>query len=115
MIRDNTVSFATDLAYGGTPEVIDLGGTNRGKGQPIECFIVGQSLAGVSAVVVLDGTTTSPATTRMTVVVAAAVLNAGVFRFFLPQNIQRYVTLGLTGASGGTYDAGIVIGSQSAA
>jgi hypothetical protein len=115
MLTDDKVMFAEALAYGGTPNVIDLGATAKAIGQPIKCFIVGHSLAGVTAIVVNDGTTSSPATTRMTIVVSAATLNAGVFEFYLPANTQRYITLAApTGGSGGTYTAGIVLGSQTA-
>ena len=115
MLLDSKNMFADGLAYNGTAAVIDLGGTDRGKGEPIKCFIAGHTLAGVTAVVVNDGTTSSPATLRLTIPFTAAMLNAGPLEFFLPTNVQRYVTLALTGATtGGTWDAGIVRGVQTA-
>jgi hypothetical protein len=115
MIEDNGLMFASALAYNGTAEVIDLGGTRRGIGQPIKCFIAGHTLTAVSAVNIVDGTTSSPATTRVIWTCAAAALNAGPIEFYLPDNIQRYVTITLTGATtGGTWDCGIVDGVQTA-
>ena len=115
MIKDNVGVFADALAYNGTASVVDLGGTRRGIGQPIKCFIAGHGLTAVSAVVIVDGTTSSPGTTRMTWIIAAAALNAGPIEFYLPDNCQRYVTISLTGATtGGTWDCGIVDGVQTA-
>jgi hypothetical protein len=115
MLKDNAGVFASALAYNGTAEVVDLGATRKGIGTPIKCFIAGHTLTAVSAVVILDGTTSSPATTRMTWVIAAAALNAGPIEFYLPDNIQRYVTISLTGATtGGTWDCGIADGVQTA-
>lgn len=115
MIQDNDSMFASALAYNGTAAVIDLGATRKAIGQPIKCFIAGHGLTAVSAVVIVDGTTSSPATTRMTWVIAAAALNAGPIEFYLPDNCQRYVTISLTGATtGGTWDCGISTGVQTA-
>jgi len=115
MLLDSENLFADGLAYDGTASVIDLGGTGRGNGEPIKCFINGHGLTAVSAVVIKDGTTSSPATTRDTLIFTAAMLNAGPIEFYLPSNVQRYVTMSLTGATtGGTWDAGIVRGVQTA-
>lgn len=115
MILDAKNLFADGLAYNGTSSVIDLENAGAGKGEPIKCFIAGSSLAGVTAVVIHDGTTSSPSTVRDTIIVSAATLNAGPYTFYLPEGTQRYVKIGaLTGGSAGTYTAGIVQGSQSA-
>jgi hypothetical protein len=115
MILDNNTLLASGLAYNGTALVVDTGALLKISGQPIKIFVEGHSLAGVTALVINDGPTSSPATLRATFAVTAAQLNAGVFEFYLPSNTQRYITIGgLTGGSGGTYDAGLVLGTQTA-
>ena len=115
MITDSEMMFADGLAYNGTAAVIDLEKTRKAIGQPIKCFIAGHTLTAVSAVNIVDGTTSSPATTRCIWTIAAAALNAGPIEFYLPDNCQRYVTITLTGATtGGTWDCGIVNGVQTA-
>jgi hypothetical protein len=117
MIRDNNASFAVDLAYDGTSSVVDTGITNPGKGEGLTIWVQGTGLTASSAVVLLDGTTSSPSTTRATYIVAAAALNAGLFEFKIPSNTQRYLKLSLTGATtGGTWNAGVSLaGNQTSA
>jgi hypothetical protein len=115
MILDYNNKLAVGLAYNGTATVLDTGGLLKIYGAPIKIVVEGHSLAGVTALVINDGPTSSPATLRATFSVTAAQLNAGVFEFYLPSNTQRYITIGgLTGGSGGTYDAYLVLGGQTA-
>lgn len=116
MILDNTLLFADSLAYGGTPTVLDLGGTGRGKGNPIKCFFTTEvALTGCTGIIVTDGATSSPADALLTLDEAdyAAV---GTYEFYLPSTVNRYVTIALEGTvSAGQYSSGIVMeGVQSA-
>lgn len=109
MTNDSLAMFANNLAYNGTASVIDLLSTQGAKGEPVKFYVQGHSLAGVSALTVSDGPTSSPATLRMTIVVTAAQLNAGPVEIILPSFTQRYVTMALTGGSAGTYTAAIML------
>lgn len=109
MLNDYYASLANGLAYGGTPSVVDLGSTMGALGTSVRLYVQGHGLAGVTAIVLNDGTTTSPATLRMTLQATAAEINAGPIVIALPSNFQRYFTIALTAASAGTYDAWICL------
>lgn len=110
MIFDKYAMIADNLAYNGAGSVIDTTAANYGStGHGLRLSIQGHSLAGVTAFVILDGPTASPATTRVTVVATAAQLNAGPIEVTLPSHTQRYVTASLTGGSGGTWTCGVVL------
>jgi len=113
---DARTTFASDLAYNGTAEILDLGSEIRGKGGPIKCFISGHDLVAATGFIVKDGTVAdTAATTRQTNVIALADLNDGPVEFYLPTNVQQYVTITLVGATtSGTWDAGIVLGVNTA-
>ena len=115
MILDKFMLWADDLAHNGTVTELDLGAAEPGKGEPIECFIQGTSMAGVTAVVISSGSTSGSLTTTVTHAITAAEINAGPVRFYLPMDVGRYVSIALTGASAGTWTAGIVLGSTQTA
>lgn len=114
MILDNDMLFADSLAYNGTTTVLDLGGTGKGKGQPIKCFFTTEAaLTGCTGIVVVDGATSSPADALITLDESdyAAV---GTYEFYLPATTNRYVDISLEGTvSAGTFSAGIVLDAQS--
>ena len=56
MILDALETFADDLAYNSESTVIDLKSTNRGPGNPICCFVLGNGLSGVTATRIGDRT-----------------------------------------------------------
>ena len=109
MILDKQTMVADNLAYNGSASVIDQIAVMGALGNDTRLFIQGHSLAGVTAFVLLDGPTASPATTRMTIVATAAQLNAGPIEFVAPSLTQRYLTVNLTGASSGTWSCGVVL------
>ncbi len=113
---DARATFAGSLAFDGTATILDLGSAVRGKGGPIKCFISGHSLVAATGFIIKDGTVAgTAATTRQTNVVDLADLNDGPVEFYLPTNVQRYVTITLVGATtSGTWDAGIVLGVNTA-
>lgn len=107
MFQDAKEMFATDLAYGGTPEVVDLKTTAAGPGRPLRVQFNGNGLAGTTGVKLVHGTTSSPATDLVEFDFSAAELNAGV-TFTVPQTVDRYITIALVGSStAGTYTAGM--------
>ena len=109
MLQDKKVMFATDLAYGGTPEVIDLKNANSGPGRRYKIAVNGNGLAGITGFKLVDGATSSPATDVVEWDFTSAELNAGVV-VDAPQIINRYVTIALVGTgTAGTYNAGIVL------
>jgi hypothetical protein len=113
MILDNTLLAADDLAYNGTPTVLDLGSTGKGKGTPIKCFAIGSSaLAGSTGVTVTDGATSTAADALTTVTATNAEMIRGI-EFELPAHVNRYVKISLTaGSTAGTWSAGIVLDAQ---
>jgi hypothetical protein len=113
MILDKNQMYMDSAAYDATPAVIDHGVTSPGKGGRIRVSASGVSVAGLTAIVLKDGTTSSPATVRLTLITTAAALNAGAVVFDFPNNVQRYTTVALTDASAGTLDIGIVEAEQS--
>lgn len=113
MILDKNALWADNLAFGGTPSVIDLGshGISSGPGEPFDCFIQSTaSLTGCTGVQILSHETTTPPTdVAMEINATVAELANGV-EFRLPSNIKRYVTVALIGTvSAGSYSAGVII------
>jgi hypothetical protein len=109
MMNDYFAKLADNLAYNGTPGVIDQGAVKGALGKDTRIYIQGHSLAGVTAVNILDGPTASPATQRVAVSITAANLNAAPLEIPIPSNCQRYLTVSFTGASAGTYDAWVCL------
>ena len=113
MILDKNTLWADSLAYGGTPEVLDLGNAAPGPGQPIKCFFTTESaLTGCTGVVFLDdadGNADEPLFTLDPSVFAAV----GTHEFYLPSMTQQHITLALEGTvSAGVFSAGIVMDAQ---
>jgi hypothetical protein len=116
---DKSLLFLDAAAYNATPAVIDLGTTfNPGENFPLEGFIScpAGDCAGVTALVIKTGSTTSPTTDVATIVMTAAQINTGNRRFTMPSaGMLRYCTISLTGASAGTtLTCGLVLDNQSA-
>lgn len=117
---DKALLFLDNAAYNATPAVIDLGTvTNPGGSDfPLEGFIScpAGDAAGVTALVIKTGSTTSPTTTVATIVLTAAQMNTGNRKFTMPSDgMLRYCTIALTGASAGTtITCGLVLDNQSA-
>ena len=115
MLLDNDLLFADDLAYGGTPTVLDLGNAGAGKGKPVKCFFTTHTaLTGCTGVIITDGAT-STAADVLTTLDASDFAAVGTYEFHLPASVNRYVKIALEGTvSAGTYSAGIVSDVQSA-
>ena len=108
MILDKATLFADDLAYNGTPEVIDLGNTTPGPGKPLKVFIQGSStLAGCDGFKLVDGTTSSPADDLLEITANPA---GKTIEFDVPSECNRYLTIALVGTvTAGSFSAGIVL------
>lgn len=113
MILDYNTMFANDLAYNGTPTVLDLGSLKPGPGQPLRIFVQGSSnLAGATGVTITDGTTTAAATALIT---HTCTLAGKIVYIDLPTDIDQYVKVSLAGSpTAGTWNAGLVMGDQTA-
>ena len=113
MILDYNTMFANDLAYNGTPTVIDLGATKMGPGRPIRIFVNGSStLAGATGVTITDGPTNSAANALVTY---TCTLAGKLVYFDLPPDVDQYVKVALAGSpSAGTWSAGLVMADQTA-
>jgi hypothetical protein len=120
MIRDNSLSFCTDMAHNGTPAVVDLKDTYNAGGavNPLEGFVVcsAADAVGMTALVLKTGTTSSPSTTIATIPLTHTQVNAGICRFAVPRkDLKRYMTISFTGISAGTrINAGLVMDVQDA-
>ena len=117
MILDKSTMLADDLAYNGTPTVLDLQAVRAGKGEPIRLWAQGSSdLATVTGLTIVDGATSSPSDALMTYVCTLA---GKIVEFELPSDVARYVKVTLTGSSitAGTWSCGVVVrgGVQTAA
>ena len=111
MILDKDMLFADSLAYGGTPEVLDLGPVNSGKGEPIRVFFTTETaLTGCTGIVVLDDDNGDADEPLMTLDGSDYAV-VGTYEFHLPMSTKRYVTIALEGTvSAGAFSAGIVLG-----
>ena len=113
MIFDNETMFADDLAYGGSPSVVDMGMTYPGPGRKIRIYVQGNgSLAGATGLTITDGATNSASDSLMSITASAAELNAGIV-FTLPNTHARYVKIVLAGTpSAGAWTAGVVLDDE---
>lgn len=114
MIIDKNNMFADDLAYDGTPTVVDLQAVGAGKGESVKIWVQGSStLADATGITITDGATSSAADAHIT---WTCTLAGKILEFTLPSDVARYVTLALAGSpSAGTWSAGITLeGVQSA-
>jgi len=109
MILDNETMFADSLAYGGTPETIDLGAVRPGPGEPIKCFFTTEAtLTACTAINVLDAAVLPADEVVLTITPPPAI--GDTVEFELPSSVLRYVTIALVGSvSAGSYSAGIVL------
>jgi len=110
MIFDYNLMSADDLAYGGTPTVIDLGGiTTPGRGRQMKIFMQGHSLVAATGLTLTDGTTDTATDGLMSITASAAELNAGL-EVTLPSHTRRYLKVAIAGtASAGTWSCGVIL------
>lgn len=113
MIFDNDNMFFDGAAYSATSSIIDLGMAGAGAGRPINVHAsAAGDAADITAIVLVDGTTSTPATALMTVATTATEMNDQGVTFTLPSSTSRYVQISaLTAASAGTITAGIILDS----
>jgi hypothetical protein len=109
MILDKETLFADALAFGGTPEELDLGTVRPGPGQPIKCFFTTHAaLTGCTAVNVLDAAVSPADEVVLTVTPPPAA--GDTVEFELPSTVLQFVTIDLVGTvSAGSYSCGIVL------
>lgn len=109
MIFDTNLMSADDLAYGGTPTVIDLGNTTPGKGRGCKIFMQGHSLVAATGLTLTDGATDTAADGYMAITASAAELNAGM-EISMTSHCRRYLKVSIAGtASGGTWTCGVIL------
>lgn len=109
MYQDAKTMFATELAYGGTPSVVNLKHAKMGPGRRLRIQFNGDALADATGFELLDGATSSPSDDLATFVFTAAELNEGV-TISVPETVAQYLTIALTGtATAGTYTAGLAL------
>lgn len=108
MYFDAKNMFASSLAFGGTPSVVDLYHSKMGPGTRLKIELIGNGLVGATGFKIVDGPTTSPADDLVEFDFTAAELNDGV-TVHIPETVNRYVTIALVGGSAGEYTAGIVL------
>lgn len=114
MILDKNNMFADDLAYNGSPTVVDLQAVRPGPGEPVKIWVQGSStLAGVTGITITDGATNTAGDAFIT---WTCTLAGKILEFELPSDVARYVKLALAGSpSAGTWSAGVTLaGVQSA-
>lgn len=107
MIMDKEVLFADALAFGGTPETIDLESIRPGPGEPLKCFFQGSAdLAGCTGFGILDAAVAPADEALLDITENPA---GKLIEFDLPSNTQRFVTLALAGTvTAGSFTAVIV-------
>lgn len=101
---DKALQFCDNMAFGGTPAVVNLGDDfNPGAGVTLKGRLQGSGVTGMTALVINTGATSGTATTVVdTLACTAAQANAG-FNFNLPiTGMQQYVTVAFTGITAGT-------------
>jgi len=109
MLLDNETMFGDGAAYNASV-TLDLGAIRPGPGKPIKCFFTTDStLTGASVVQVLDAAVL-PADEPVLAFVPPAV--GATTEFELPSDVLQFVKLSITGASAGSFTAGIVMDVQ---
>ena len=109
MILDKTTLFADGIAFGTAATEIDLGNAAAGPGKPIKCFFIAHTvMTAMTAITVLDAPHTVPDEALMTVAAVAPAAGTTI-EFDLPSTTQQFVNIAVTGATAGTYSAGIVL------
>lgn len=108
MILDALTLFADNLAYNGTPVVVDLETVKAGPGNPLTVFVTGSpDLKGATGIVITDGATNAASDSLIT---HTATLAGKTLQFELPSDVGRYVKVALAGTpTKGTWSAGIVL------
>lgn len=120
MLIDNETLLADSLAFGGTPEILDLGVTdgsrnpNPGPGKPLKMFFQTEAtLTGATGIQVISDDDATPTDVLDTLAVPAAGERV---EFYVPSTAGRYLTVALAGtASAGSYSCGVVMDVQTAA
>lgn len=109
MILDALTLFANNLAYNGTPVVVDLETVKAGPGNPLTVFVTGSpDLTGATGIVITDGATSAAATNAL--IAHTATLAGKTLQFELPSDVGQYVKVALQGSpTKGTWSAGIVL------
>ena len=111
MILDKEMLFADDLAYGGTPEILDLGPVNAGKGEPIRVFFTTNTALTACTGIIVTHDDNGDVDEDLMTWDNADVAVVGTYEFHLPSTTKRYVTIALEGTvSAGTFSSGIVLG-----
>ncbi len=113
MIFDNDSMFFDGAAYNATSSVVDLGSAEPGPGRPVKVQVsAAGDAAGITAIVLQHGATSTPTTALVTVTTTAAEMNDQGITFTLPSKTLQYVKISaLTAASAGTFTAGIILDS----
>ena len=108
MILDKDTMFANDLAYNGSPSVVDLGSVKPARGGEFQIFVTGSSdLAGVTGITITDGATSAAADAFAS---HTATLAGKTIKFTVPSDIARYMKVALAGTpSAGSWSAGVVL------
>ena len=109
MILDKETMFADALAFGGTPESLDLEAVRPGPGQPIKCFFTTlTTLTAATGISILDAAVLPADEAVMSITGIPA---AGeTIEFDLPSSVLQFVTIAIAGSvSAGSYSCGIVL------
>ena len=115
MIFDKLLMLADGLAHDGAPTELDLGNPGQGKGEPVEIYFQGHALTGagdLSIALLSSATAGSGAADPQTHVVTPAQANEGLSLYLAADGVTaplQYLSITLTGSSGGTYTAGMVL------
>ena len=112
MILDNDTLFADKLAFGGTPETLDLGAVRPGPGKALKCFFsVHEALTAGTGIQVLDAAA-APADEPLELIEGMPA-EGETIEFTLPSTTLQFVTIALVGTvSAGNYSSGIVMDVQ---
>lgn len=110
MIIDKSLMIADNLAYNGTPTVIDLGKAGVGKGQPVILMVQGSAnLAGATGITLTDGATVAAADAHETQILTLA---GQTHQITLRGDVNRYLKVALAGSpTVGTWSCGVVAGA----
>lgn len=113
MIFDKESMFLDGVAYDATSQVVDLGAASPGPGRAVkvQASAAGDA-AGITAIVLQHGATSTPTTALISVTTTAAEMNDQGITFTLPSKTLRYVKVSaLTAASAGTMTVGVILDS----
>ena len=115
MLFDKTLMLGEDTAFDSPGPIVDLEAilpARAAHGQVLPVYFTGKNLTGVDPFQIvledsLDGTTWTSISMQIGVGIQG-IVDHGV-SFALPSNVSRFIRLGITGFTGGTFTAGIVM------